>query len=116
MLTELKNSVASTLTDSDISIFSSLVGQNRYIEIFKELEGTKLDSIKIDLSNYDNVAPEYTNLVFEEQQENNNLGDKILDEYYLRTTDIIDRYILSFDYILYFYPILYHLYLHMIHV
>lgn len=68
------------VTDNDIIEFNKKTGNEKYIEIIKKnSNGETIDSLKIDLSNVDNIFPSNSQITLKENQDENVLTFNVTD-------------------------------------
>ena len=79
-LNDIKNMVEPALTDTEINNFNNIVGEGKYINVIKQKGILAIDTLKIDLSNYDIVPPsDLQNFTFVEADNENIIRFKVTD-------------------------------------
>ena len=79
-LSDIKNMVTPNLTDTEINSFNNIVGEGKYINVIKQKGILAVDTLKIDLSNYDTNPPsELQDFSFTEAEQENIIRFKVSD-------------------------------------
>ncbi len=79
-LNDIKDMVTPALTDTEISSFNNIVGEGKSISVIKQKGILAIDTLKIDLSNYDIVPPsQLQDFTFAETEQENIVRFKVTD-------------------------------------